>query len=210
MTASAGINAATGFTSEPTIASELICAFDVIQDKELAEIEAANYSLSQPLALVLGNWNKTRSTFVASAPGEQDFEVQLFNTDLAHSLLITCKKVNTDAQLQNLGKFINIPSVNPVVAGGDGASAANGRVLEPDAQWVEGYGQTITTAIVGTVAAAAAGSRTAVSNTFVGRPLTNKHSIPWNTTIQTTNGTAINYGTATATAQLDAGTLPSR
>jgi hypothetical protein len=182
MTASAGINVATGFTSEPTLTSELICSFDVIQDKELAEIEAANYSLSQPLALVLGNWNKTRSTFVASgaagAVSEQDFEVQLFNTDLAHSILITCKKVNTDAQLQNLGKGINLQSCNSVVT-----NDAAGKFCDDFAQFTDGYGSTIALGR-GQVAAAAVVSGAADQATAAfakavaqPKPIRNKHCI---------------------------------
>ena len=211
MTASAAQGVANGFDGEPTISkSELICCFDIIQDKELAAIEAANYSLSQPLALVLGNWVKRRATVVAPTAGKTDFEIQLFNTDLAHSLLITCKKVNTTEQLNALGAAINIPSVNPVITGGNGASAATGRVLEPDAQWVEGYGQTITNELGDTVADAAAASQKSFSNIFTGRPLTNKHSIPWDTAIETTGGVAINYHTATAAEQLAAGKGVSR
>ena len=86
--------------------TELLCSFDVIQDKELQEIESANYSLSQPLAMVVGNWNKTRAEFTATA-ADNTFEVQLFNTDLAHSLLIVCRKVNNATQLTALTDAIN-------------------------------------------------------------------------------------------------------
>ncbi len=213
LTASAAVDADGGFATEPTITkSELICCFDIIQDKELAAIEAANYSLSQPLALVLGNWNKRRSTVVAAAAGKTDFEVQLFNTDLAHSLLITCKKVNTSTQLEALGAAVNIPSVNTVRTGA-GANAAGGRVMEPDAQWVEGYGQAITTALVGSVAAAhgtTANMGNNFSANFVGRPLTNKHSIPFDAAITTTGGVAFNYNAGTAAENLAAGKGVSR
>ena len=189
MTASvAGASATNGaFSEEPTITkSELICSFDVIQDKELAAIEAANYSLSQPLALVLGNWNKTRSTFTAAGDGDQDFEVQLFNTDLAHSILITCKKVNTEAQLVRLGQGINLTSTNFADDGTDNCAAF--------AQFTEGYGKTLTDNV-----------RTAAADT--GRlthqplPYTNKHSIAHNEgeNITTLTG-GVNFGADRATA----------
>lgn len=113
MTASANVGGAGGFDIEPTISKcELIQAFDIIQDKELQAIESANYSLSQPLAMVLGNWNKTRSTFLttsASTDAEPSkFEIQLFNTDLAHSILIVCRKINTIAHYHKLGTALNL------------------------------------------------------------------------------------------------------
>jgi len=156
------------FTVEPTISkAELITQFDVIQSKSLAAIEAANYSLSQPLAMVLGNWNKTRSTFTASQ-GANKFETQLFATDLCHSMLITCKKVNTESQLFGLTKGINIKSCESAVANEPCAAFA---------QFTEGYGSTL----VGSKAAARANNNgganasiTAVAQPF---PYTNKHCI---------------------------------
>ena len=184
--AGAGANAGQ-FSAEPTITkSELICSFDVIQDKELAAIEAANYSLSQPLALVLGNWNKTRSTFTAAGDGDQDFEVQLFNTDLAHSILITCKKVNTEAQLARLGQGINLQSTNLGTAG-----AATSLAF---AQFTEGYGKTV---VANQIASADATGR------LVAQPLpyTNKHSIAHNESEDITTLTGgVNFGADRATA----------
>ncbi len=204
----AGVGAVNkSFSVEPTIASELICAFDVIQDKELAEIEAANYSLSQPLALVLGNWNKTRSTFVSSA-AESDFEVQLFNTDLAHSMLITCKKVNSEAQLSNLGKAVNIPSCNAAATHAVNVPTA---FCAANAQFTEGYGTAI------------AAERHAINNSISGggdnvtngsaqrlvrsfglpMPPTNKHCIPHDCAVQLTvngDGVALDLRSTEATA----------
>ena len=113
LNAKAANGASGGFHVEPTIKScSLLTSFDIIQDKELQAIEQANYSLSQPLAMVLGNWNRTRATFTATGDATQNFEVQLFNTDLAHSILITVKKINTKDQLQKLAEAINIRSVS--------------------------------------------------------------------------------------------------
>jgi hypothetical protein len=182
LSASAATASAKGFTTEPIISkSELICCFDVIQDKELAAIEAANYSLSQPLALVLGNWNKTRSTFTAAAT-ENDFETQLFNTDLAHSILITCKKVNTSAQLENLGAAVNIPSCN--TDGADGNVIAT-NVCGANAQFTEGYGTAIATFkhdAITSLTALTNFDEPSAKKIMVGlggpMPPTNKHCIP--------------------------------
>ncbi len=185
LTASAEVGQDTGFAVEPTLTSELICCFDVIQDKELASIEAANYSLSQPLALVLGNWNKTRSTFVASAPGKNSFEIQLFNTDLAHSILITAKKVNTATQYENFGKAVNILSCNSATT--HVAGAAND-ICGLGAQFTEGYSTAITTGkhtanadiYAGGLSADAAGQLAAKQITQLAMPFppTNKHCLP--------------------------------
>ena len=166
--------AARAFSVEPTINKcELITQFDIIQDKSLAAIEAANFSLSQPLALVLGNWNKDRSTFTASA-GDNNVEVQLFNTDLTHSMLITCKKVNTEAQLQELTKAINIQSTNPSVVAGQEQMAAFARVSE-------GYGSA-KIAVAASDAALVAGAGDEAGATYIKAhsnplPYTNKHAI---------------------------------
>lgn len=194
LTASAANDAATGFASEPTLTSELICCFDVIQDKELAAIEAANYSLSQPLALVLGNWNKRRSTFTAAAAGENEFEVQIFNTDLAHSMLITCKKVNTAAQLHNLGKAVNLQSCNAAATHVANVPTA---FCAAHAQFTEGYGtgiaaerHAINNSIAGGGDNVSNGSAQRLVRSFgLPMPPTNKHCIPHDCDIQlTANG----------------------
>ena len=169
----AAVDAATGFTTEPTIsASELICCFDVIQDKELSQIEASNYSLSQPLALVLGNWNKRQSTFTAGGAGDNTFEVQLFNTDLAHSILITCKKVNTAVHKQKLCTGINLKA-SDATAGAEPCAA--------NAQFTDGY-STVKSGLLATVDANAdtvtAGMGTVVARLHKPNPIVNKHCIP--------------------------------
>lgn len=206
ITASAAVDADNGFTTEPTIsASELICCFDIIQDKELAAIEAANYSLSQPLALVLGNWNKRRSTVVAAAAGKTDFEVQLFNTDLAHSLLITCKKVNTATQLEALGKAVNIPSCNIATTHVD---AIGTNVCSANAQFTEGYGTAVAeekhdiAAVLGAGALANANA-SSLGRIFLPFPPTNKHCIPHDCDVQLTDandGVALDLRASQATA----------
>ena len=169
LVAQSAVGAGAGkFAVEPTIDKcELITQFDIIQDKSLAAIEAANYSLSQPLALVLGNWNKTRSTFTASA-GENSVEVQLFNTDLTHSILITCKKVNTTAQLQNLTKAINIKSCD--------SDTAN-EPCDDFAQAAEGYGDTLSGHKSAARANSQGGANASISAVAQPFPFTNKHGI---------------------------------
>lgn len=162
------------FAAEPTIDKcELITQFDIIQDKSLAAIEAANYSLSQPLALVLGNWNKTRSTFTASA-GDNNVEVQLFNTDLTHSILITVKKVNSEAQLQELTKAINIQSTNPLTGATHEQMAAFARVSEGYGNTKIGVASSDTAFVNGAGDEAGATFVKAHSNPL---PYTNKHAI---------------------------------
>lgn len=209
MTASA-VNGATAgaFTEEPTISkSELICCFDIIQDKALAAIEAANYSLSQPLALVLGNWNKRRATVVAAAAGKTDFEVQLFNTDLAHSLLITCKKVNTEAQMISLGKGVNLVSCNSVIT-----NDAAGRCCDPFAQFTDGYGSTLalgrgTVAATASVAAGGADVNLFIKAHNQPHPIRNRHCIEHT---EARNVTGVADYTGTAAAKLAAGAGVSR
>jgi hypothetical protein len=193
--AQSAIGAGAGkFTVEPTISfAELITQFDVIQDKSLAAIEAANYSLSQPLALVLGNWNKTRATFTATSGAGgvvNNFEVQLFNTDLCHSILINCKKVNTVGQLNKLCEGINLRSV------GTGGAAPN----VAHAQFTEGYGETFIAAKATAVAATGWLVATAL-------PHTNKHCIQWD---EARNISIHNYAGGTAAANLVAGLGVSR
>ena len=182
------------FVVEPTISkAELITQFDIIQDKSLSAIEAANYSLSQPLALVLGNWNKTRATFTAASGAGgvlNKFEVQLFNTDLCHSMLITCKKVNSESQLNKLAVGMNIASA------GVGAGAPNA----PFAQFTEGYGETF----IAAKATANAGSGHLVAQPM---PYTNKHCIQWD---ENRNTPIHNFNTGTAAANLAAGLGVSR
>jgi hypothetical protein len=193
LVAQSAVGAGAGkFAVEPTIEKcELITQFDIIQDKSLAAIEAANYSLSQPLALVLGNWNKSRSTFTASA-GVNNVEVQLFNTDLTHSILITCKKVNTIAQLQNLTKAINIKSCDH-----DQANAPN----DVFAQVAEGYGD----AVVANKQTALAADGRKVAQPL---PFTNKHAIKHDEGRDFTG--VHNFSAGTAAQKLAAGQGVSR
>lgn len=162
LTASANVGGAGGFSVEPTISKcELIQAFDIIQDKELQAIESANYSLSQPLAMVLGNWNKTRSTFLttsASTDAEPSkFEIQLFNTDLAHSVLIVCRKVNTIAHYHQLGTALNLKT-SDVATANEHCDALAG--------FTRGVGTTLTAVLAG-ARGAVAGATTAIGNEMV-------------------------------------------
>ena len=145
--------------------TELLCSFDVIQDKELQEIESANFSLSQPLAMVVGNWNKTRAEFTATA-ADNTFEIQLFNTDLAHSLLIVCRKVNDTPQLTSLTDAIN---------------QSPGEVRY---RATEGFGLTESAKLVTATAggdAASAGAAANVLQNAVYQPHTNLHAVHVNT-----------------------------
>jgi len=191
------------FVVEPTISNaELITQFDIIQDKSLSAIEAANYSLSQPLALVLGNWNKTRATFTAASGAGgvlNKFEVQLFNTDLCHSMLITCKKVNSESQLNKLAVGMNIKSCD--------ANTAN-EACDAFAQFTEGYGETLIGHKAGARAAAQGGADASIPAVAQPLPYTNKHCIQWD---ENRNIAAVhNFNAGTQAAKLAAGQGVSR
>ncbi len=195
---------AQAFSTEPTIkTAELISQFDIIQSKSLAAIEAANYSLSQPLAMVLGNWNKHRNTFTATA-GQNTPEIQLFNTDLCHSMLITVKKVNTEAQLFNLTKGINLQSTNSNTAAGQEQMVAFARFTEGYGQTKIGVGAADAACVAETGGEDAATYIKAHSNPL---PYTNKHSIPHD---ETRNITGIGNFGAGLTNALDLGAGVSR
>jgi len=181
LNASAANGASTGFAVEPTISSaELICKFDIISNPELKQIEAANYAISSPLAMVLGNYSRVTSSFVATATTAKP-KVQLFDTSLAHSILVTVKKVSNKTQYMGLNQAVNIPSCNIAAANGD-AIATN--VCGANAQFTEGYGQTIATekhdlATVLTTGANSAANAAKILRAFGGpMPYTNKHCIP--------------------------------
>lgn len=168
------VNGATSNATTFKIQScDLLCSFDVIQDKELQEIESANYSLSQPLAMVVGNWNKTRAEFEATS-ASMTFPIQLFNTDLAHSLLITVKKISDATQLATLAQLVN----EVEHADNTDKSASAGMSM--------GYGRTAT----GNLIAGIANNHSA--NVF--RPHTNLHAIP-RTATQLVAGAPVNVTT---------------
>lgn len=81
---------ANGFSGVVTLDTnhcELLCDFDVLEQKSLNKVEEANYSLSQPLAQVMSNWALTKKRSGALA-GTTKMNLNLFNTQLAHSLVI--------------------------------------------------------------------------------------------------------------------------
>lgn len=156
-------------------ASELLCSFDVIQDKELQEIESANFSLSQPLAMVLGNWVKHEKEFASNATS-QEIDFQLFNTDLVHSLMVVCKKINNNTQLVALADAVNVIN-NPVIAGNVARGANAGRTM--------GYGTTY----AGALATADATTTTAIYQKAIKAitvPHTNLHGLPFDDATATT------------------------
>lgn len=94
----ADVGAAGGFTSSvahgfsgvvtlDTNNCELLCDFDVLEQKSLNKVEEANYSLSQPLAQVMSNWALTKKSKTFGA-GDTKMNINLFNTQLAHSIVI--------------------------------------------------------------------------------------------------------------------------
>ena len=87
-----GTNGFTGSTIDANHC-ELLCDFDVLEQKSLNKVEESNYSLSQPLAQVMSNWalTKRQHTFGAN---ETKMNLNLFNTQLAHSIVIVVDKKN--------------------------------------------------------------------------------------------------------------------
>ena len=163
---------ATTFTIK---ASELLCSFDIVQDKELQEIESANFSLSQPLAMVVGNWVKHNKEFASNATS-QEVDFQLFNTDLAHSIMIVCKKVNNTTQLQALADAVNEPT-SAVTAGNGGRSNKAGRTM--------GYGTSYAVALnAGEVATTTPTYQKAIK--AIELKHTNLHGLPFDDATATT------------------------
>ena len=153
--------------------SELLCSFDVIQDKELQEIESANFSLSQPLAMVVGNWVKHEKEFASNA-NSQEVDIQLFNTDLAHSLLVVVKKINDNTMLQALADAVNAVSFPQAGAQRD---AVAGRTM--------GYGTTL----VGAIRTGEADGDAGEGIRGLQLPHTNLHALPFDDATATTVAT---------------------
>lgn len=169
------VSPSTNATTFKIKASELLCSFDVIQDKELQEIESANFSLSQPLAMVLGNWVKHEKEFASNA-NSQEVDFQLFNTDLVHSIMVVCKKINNNTQLVALADAVNVIN-NPVIAGDVARGANAGRTM--------GYGTTYADAL----ATADAATTTAAYQKAIKAitlPHTNLHALPFDDATATT------------------------
>ena len=82
-----GTNGFTGSTIDVNHC-ELLCDFDVLEQKSLNKVEESNYSLSQPLAQVMSNWALTKRSSGALAGGNTKMNLNLFNTQLAHSIVI--------------------------------------------------------------------------------------------------------------------------
>jgi len=208
LNASAANGASKGFAVEPTInTAELICKFDIIENNSLKAIEAANYAISTPLAMVLGNYSRVTSSFIATATTAQP-KVQLFDTSLAHSILVTVKKVSNKTQYMGLSQAINIPSCNIAATHENDGIAKN--MCAANAQFTEGYGATV------------GANRRTLNHTLAGggnnladgsiqmlvralglpMPATNKHCIPNDCAITLT---AANDGIALVLTQTDAG-----
>lgn len=96
-------------TKAPTIKNAwLMTDFDIIASKTLDSIEKANFSTSSPLAQVFSNYVKVDHPFTAGASDTLDtanFEtitMNLYNTQLAHSIIVVCRKVPNDTDTQDL------------------------------------------------------------------------------------------------------------
>jgi hypothetical protein len=81
-------NGFSGVVTLDTHHCELLCDFDVLEQKSLNKVEESNYSLSQPLAQVMSNWALTKGSSGTLAGGNTKMNLNLFNTQLAHSIVI--------------------------------------------------------------------------------------------------------------------------
>ena len=107
-------DAETGWTiSDPTV--HLLSDFDIIEQKSLLSIEEKNYSLSQNLAQVMSDFNlvKTVSTYTAGSP----IGLQIFNTQLCHSLIITLEATGTSVTLNPEEQYMPIKAIKLTSAG---------------------------------------------------------------------------------------------
>ncbi len=95
-------------TQKPTIEKAvLLTDFDLIATKTLDQIEKANFSTSSPLAQVFTNWVKVEHPFTPSATtlGTANYletTMNLYNTQLVHSIVVCCRKVPTEADQSTL------------------------------------------------------------------------------------------------------------
>lgn len=92
--------------ADPSInAMELLCDFDIVETRDLDKIEQANYSLDTPLSIIQGNIATTEKSYSGSA-GENEVTMSLFNTQLAHSLIVTLVPKRTSARATALAQAI--------------------------------------------------------------------------------------------------------
>ena len=105
------IKAPTGgaVTQLPIIKSaSLLTDFDIIASKTLDSIEKANFSTSSPLAQVFSNYVKVDHPFTSAAattlntPNFIETTMQLYNTQLAHSIIVVCRKIPTEGDQSTL------------------------------------------------------------------------------------------------------------
>ena len=96
-------------TQKPTIEKAvLLTDFDLIATKTLDQIEKANFSTSSPLAQVFTNWVKVEHPFSSAAAtslGTSNYletTMNLYNTQLVHSIVVCCKKIPTEADQDTL------------------------------------------------------------------------------------------------------------
>ncbi len=90
----------TGTTGEVNIKNAwLLSDFDIIKQSELDQIEKANFATSSPLAQVFSNWEKVDHAFTATgtatlnAAGFYETTMNLYNTQLVHSMVVVLRKV---------------------------------------------------------------------------------------------------------------------
>lgn len=109
--------------ADPTIKSmELLCDFDIVETRDLDKIEQANYSLDTPLSIIQGNIATTEKAYTASA-GENEVTMSLFNTQLAHSLIVTVRAKRDASRADLLAAAIKSGASTPIHGQGPAAAA---------------------------------------------------------------------------------------
>lgn len=102
---------------------ELLCDFDVIETRDLDKIEQANYSLDTPLSIIQGNVASTEKSYTASA-GSNSVTMSLFNTQLAHSLVVTVRPKRSSTRALAVSNSINLGTSTILNAQGPSAAGA--------------------------------------------------------------------------------------
>ena len=92
-------------------AMELLCDFDIVETRDLDKIEQANYSLDTPLSIIQGNIATTEKAYTASA-GENEVTMSLFNTQLAHSLIVTVRAKRDATRASDMAQAIKAGTSN--------------------------------------------------------------------------------------------------
>lgn len=109
-----GVSTAGAFVAPPTIEScEVLQEFHILSQKALNQLEQKQYNLSTPLSQLIRNYTRDADTYTSTSAGVLDAKMQLFNTSLAHSMLITLRRKPDVANVNAIGTFIDSATSDP-------------------------------------------------------------------------------------------------